>query len=166
METVLAPASPTTSRAFGVNVNAKGTGVADGLATGVADRLPSGRTWNASIRLPLALVVTSTCRPSGVNPIWPGEVRKKGGSVFASPSERAEPGMRTSRSSAIRNPCTIPDPPELSTYTSRPCTAMLAGNWPPEGTTLSSRSRSPCTLNVDTESLPALTAISTPCAAS
>ena len=41
---------------------------------------------------------------------------------------------------------------------------MLAGNWPPEGTTSSSRSRSPWTRNAETVSLPALTANSSRCA--
>ncbi len=38
---------------------------------------------------------------------------------------------------------------------------MLAGNWPPDETTLRPCSRSPWTLNVVTVSLPALTAIRT-----
>ena len=42
---------------------------------------------------------------------------------------------------------------------------MLAGNWPPDGTTFSSESVSPWTLNVETESLPALTAKSSLCCA-
>ena len=67
--TELAPASPIASRPLGVNVNANGTGVADGFATGVPDSRPSGSTAKATIRLPLAFVVTISCRPSGVKPI-------------------------------------------------------------------------------------------------
>src|SRR5262249_57508069 len=75
VETELAPASPTARRPAGAKVNANGTGVADGFATGVADRRPFGATWNTSIVLPLAFVVTSSSRPSGVKPTCPAAVR-------------------------------------------------------------------------------------------
>src|SRR5438094_2135254 len=94
--TELVPASPSTRRPE-PNVKAKGTGVADGLTTGDADRRPSEPTWKTSIELVLAFVVTSSSLPSGVKPTWPGEVRKNGGSPFARPSDRAEPGIGTSR---------------------------------------------------------------------
>ena len=141
-------------------MKANGTGVAEGLTTGVADKRPSGPTEKTSIELVLAFVVTSSLLPSGVKPTWPGEVRKNGGSLFANPSERAEPEIGTRRLPRIQKPCTIPVPPELSTYTSRSRTATLAGNWPPEETMLLSCRRSPCTRNDVTVSLPALTAIS------
>ena len=117
LETELVPASPTTSRPE-PKVNANGTGVAEGLTTGVADNRPSRPTRKTSIALPLALVVTISSRPSGVNPTWPGDVRKNGGSEFARPSVRAESGIGCSPPSSIRNPCTVPVPPESSTYTS------------------------------------------------
>src|SRR5436190_15661086 len=99
--TELVPASPSTSRPE-PNVKAKGTGVADGLTTGVADRRPSGPTEKTSIELVLAFVVTSSLLPSGVKPTWPGAVRKFGGSLFANPSDRADPGIATSRLPRIR----------------------------------------------------------------
>src|SRR5215203_3608107 len=83
-------ASPLTSRPRGSNVNANGTTVADGFSTAVSDSVPSGRTLKMSIVLPLAFVVTISLVPSGVNPTWPGEVRKFGGSVFASPNAISE----------------------------------------------------------------------------
>src|SRR5436305_1342528 len=83
----------------------------------------------------LAFVVTSSCRPSGAKPTWPGEVRKFGGSLLARPSERAEPAIGVSPCGSRRKPWTIPVPPALRTYARSPCTPTLAGNWPPEGTT-------------------------------
>jgi hypothetical protein len=89
-------------------VNANVTGVADGFATGVADSRPPS-TRKTSIELVLAFVVTSSQRPSGVNPTWPDAVRKFGGSPFARPSERAEPAMGSRPSSPIQKPWTVPD---------------------------------------------------------
>src|SRR5262249_59532560 len=91
--TELVPATPTTSRPSGPNVNANGTGVADGFTTGEAERRPSGPTSKTSIELVLAFVVTSSLPPSGVKPTCPGAVRKFGGAVFASPSVPAGPGL-------------------------------------------------------------------------
>ena len=65
--TELAPASPATSLPA-PNVNANGTGVADGFATGAAESRPSGPTSKTSIVLVLAFVVTISFRPSGVKP--------------------------------------------------------------------------------------------------
>ena len=113
--TELAPASPIASSPVGVNVKANGTGVADGFPTGAADSRPSAPTWNTSIVLPLALVVTISCRPSGVKPTWPGELRKNGGFVFARPSVRAEPGIGRRSLPTIRKPVTLPAPPAFST---------------------------------------------------
>ena len=96
-------------------MNANGTGVAEGFSTAVSDSRPSRRTSKMSIVLPLAFVVTISFLPSGVNPTWPGEVRKFGGSVFASPSDRAEPPSLWSRSPRISKPWTIPVPPALRT---------------------------------------------------
>ena len=98
-------------------MNANGTGVAEGFSTAVSDSVPSPRTRKMSIVLPLAFVVTISFRPSGVKPTWPGEVRKFGGSVFASPSERAEPSSARMRSPRISKPWTIPTPPAFRTYT-------------------------------------------------
>ena len=67
METALTPASPSASRPLGVKVNAKGTGVEDGFWTGVSESRPLLLTWKTSTVLPLAFVVTMSCRPSGVN---------------------------------------------------------------------------------------------------
>jgi hypothetical protein len=66
-------ASPLTSRPRGSNVNANGTGVADGFSTAVSDSVPSRRTLKMSIVLPLAFVVTISLLPSGVN--RPGRAR-------------------------------------------------------------------------------------------
>src|SRR5436305_9631859 len=99
------PASPSASRPDGVNVKANGTGVADGFATGLADRSPPGPTWKTSIVLPLAFVVTISWRPSGVKPTWPGDVRKNGGFEFASPSVRAEPAIGRRPLASILKPC-------------------------------------------------------------
>ena len=136
------PASPITSFPC-ANVNANGTGVAEGFATGAAESVPSGSTWKTSIRLPLTFVVTIRWLPSGVKPSWPGEVRKNGGLLFANPSVRAEPGIGVRPPPPIRKPWTIPVPPELSTYTRFPWRPTLAGNCPPEASTCSSESRSP-----------------------
>jgi hypothetical protein len=64
----LAPASPEASLPCGVNVNANGTGVAELLTTGVVESVPSRRTRNTSILLPLIFVVTSSWRPFGLKP--------------------------------------------------------------------------------------------------
>src|SRR5262245_11317232 len=161
--TELVPASPETSRPDGSKVKANGTGVADGLTIGAADSRPSAPTWNTSIELVLAFVVTSSLLPSGVKPTCPGELRKFGGVELASPSERAEPAIGATPCLPTRNPCTIPVPPELSTYARSPCTPTLAGNCPPDGSTSTSRRRSPSTRKAEMVLLPALTAISRRC---
>ena len=61
-------ASPLASRPCGVNVNANGTGVADGFMTGAVESVPSRRTWKTSMWLPLAFVVTISLFPNGVKP--------------------------------------------------------------------------------------------------
>ena len=66
--TVLAAASPITRRLAGSNVNANGTGVADGFKTAVPDKGPSRPTSYTSIVLRAAFVVTMSFPPSGVNP--------------------------------------------------------------------------------------------------
>jgi hypothetical protein len=63
------------------------------LTTGVVESVPSRRTRKTSIALPLIFVVTSSSRPFGLKPTWPGELRKFGGFVFASPSDLADPAI-------------------------------------------------------------------------
>ena len=94
------PASVTTRSPARSKVKPNGTGVADGLIVGALDSPPVGATSNTSMSLPLALVVTIRCRPSGVKPIWPGVFRKAGVSEGLSPSDLPLPGIGVSVSAS------------------------------------------------------------------
>jgi len=94
----LVAASVTTRCPARSKVNPKGTGVADGLTTGDPVTEPDGVRLNTSMSLPLALVVTTRWRPSGVKPIWPGVLRNAGVRPGVRPSDRLLPGTGVSES--------------------------------------------------------------------
>ena len=91
------PASATSSPPAGSKTKLNGTSPGSLLSTGLADRRPSQSTPKTSMSLPLPLVVTTSCRPSGVKPTWPGVWVNSGVSAGLSPRERVEPGIGKSR---------------------------------------------------------------------
>ena len=75
VETVLDPASATTRTPRGPKVKAKGTGVGGRVDHGRGQATRRNRPVKTSMSLPLFLVVTISCRPSGENPMSPGPIR-------------------------------------------------------------------------------------------
>ena len=74
---------------------ANGTVPGSEFTTGWADSRPPDPTPNTSMSLPLALVVTMSWRPSGVNATCPGVLVNCGVAVGSRPSARPDPGSGT-----------------------------------------------------------------------
>src|SRR6202035_5761886 len=84
---------------------ANGTMPGSEFFTGAADSRPSNLTPNTSMSLPLALVVTISCRPSGENATWPGVLVNCGVADGSRP--RAPVGAGNRREPAAKRPVAL-----------------------------------------------------------